>query len=49
MPEGKKAYYQGSFTGGQALAAVVVMIAALGTAFFLVSKGAFEKGVEPAR
>jgi DedD protein len=47
MPEGKKAYYQVSFTGGQALAAVVVMIAALGTAFFLGSKAAFEKGGEP--
>jgi DedD protein len=47
MPEGKKAYYQVSFTGGQALAAVVVMIAALVAAFFLGSKAAFEKGGEP--
>jgi DedD protein len=50
MPEGKKAYYQVSFTGGQALAAVVVMIGALGLAFFLGSKAGFEKGgdAEPA-
>jgi len=47
MPEGKKAYYQVSFTGGQALAAVVVMIAALGAAFFLGSKAGFEKSGEP--
>jgi cell division septation protein DedD len=53
MPEGKKAYYQVSFTGAQALAAVVVMIAALGAAFFLGSKAGFEKSGEseppPAR
>src|SRR5512135_164320 len=47
MTEGKKAYYQVSFTGGQALAAVVVMIAALGIAFFLGTKAGFEKSGEP--
>jgi len=47
MTEGKKTYYQVSFTGGQALAAVVVLIAALGLSFFLGAKAGFEKSGEP--
>ena len=46
MAEGKKAYYQVSFTGGQALAAVVVLIVALGVAFFLGARAGFEKSSE---
>jgi septal ring-binding cell division protein DamX len=43
MAEGKKTYYQVSFTGGQALAAVIAVILALGVAFFFGAKAGFER------
>ena len=43
MAEGKKTYYQVSFTGGQALAAVISVILALGLAFFFGAKAGFER------
>lgn len=46
MAEGKKTYYQVSFTGGQALAAVAVIIVALGVSFFLGAKAGFERSPE---
>jgi DedD protein len=48
MAEAKKTYYQVSFTGGQALAAVAVVIVALGVSFFLGAKAGFERSSEPA-
>jgi DedD protein len=46
MAEGKKTYYQVSFTGGQALAAVISVILALGLAFFFGAKAGFERAPE---
>ena len=46
MADGKKTYYQVSFTGGQALAAVIVVILALGLAFFFGARAGFERGGE---
>jgi len=46
MAEGKKTYYQVSFTGGQALAAVISVILALGLAFFFGAKAGFERGAD---
>src|SRR6185369_7761611 len=43
MGEGKKTYYQVSFTGGQALAAVISVILALGLSFFFGAKAGFER------
>jgi len=50
MAAGKKTYYQVSFTGGQALAAVIVVILALGLAFFFGARAGFERAgeTEPA-
>ena len=46
MADGKKTYYQVSFTSTQALAAVVIVLAALGVSFFLGAKAGFEKSGE---
>ena len=47
MADGKKTYYQVSFTGGQALAAVVSIVVALGLSFFFGAKAGFERTAEP--
>ncbi len=47
MADGKKTYFQVSFTGGQALLAVVALIVALGLAFFFGAKAGFERAAEP--
>jgi cell division septation protein DedD len=46
MADGKKTYYQVSFTSGQALAAVIAVILALGLSFFLGAKAGFERAGE---
>lgn len=43
MAEGKKTYYQVSFTGGQALAVVIVVLLGLGLSFFFGAKAGFER------
>jgi cell division septation protein DedD len=46
MTGGKKTYYQVSFTSGQALAAVIVVILALGLSFFFGARAGFERSGE---
>jgi len=47
MSDEKKTHYQVSFTGGQALTAVVVLLVGLGLAFFLGARAGFERSAEP--
>jgi DedD protein len=47
MTQEKKTHYQVSFTGGQALIAVVTLLFGLGLAFFFGAKAGFERAVEP--